>query len=254
MLWQTCIGRCIYEDKGGRQVWQNPLFRWLTFSSAAIQSIIYRHKPSKPATRCIQALTHAPRIYPGNMLHIGLGGACVPQALRAYLPDASLVLIEKDKEVIDLARRFFYLDRVEPFELHHSCGAAFLAQNTMHFDHILVDVANSSSVPNECLSHVFFQDLAASLTEKGIVSFNLPNLQQIPQALHHLRQRFRASFLLRIPKLSNAIIYMSQDTHSEALMHRLALKRICAAVHWSPDYGLLGIQTSSFCGRYSSNK
>eukprot|EP00439_Symbiodinium_sp_Y106_P011941 s5354_g1.t2 len=47
---------------------------------------------------------------PRSILILGLGGGTVARALRALCPEASIVGVEMDDEVLDAARRHFGLD------------------------------------------------------------------------------------------------------------------------------------------------
>ena len=74
-----------------------------------------------------------------RVLLLGLGGGSVAQAVRALAPDAYIVGVERDAEVLRLARRHFGLDRLG-VELVRGDALAYLRRERRSFDLIVEDL------------------------------------------------------------------------------------------------------------------
>ncbi len=74
-----------------------------------------------------------------RVLVLGLGGGSIARIARALLPDAHLVGVERDPDVIDAARRHFALDALR-LEVVHADARAFLERERRLFDAVLDDV------------------------------------------------------------------------------------------------------------------
>jgi spermidine synthase len=103
---------------------------------------------------------------PEAALLLGLGGGAMLRHLDAYLPDCLTTIVERDRAVIDLARRYFHLARpvvaAEAEDIAADCAGAF--------DVVLVDLYDAQgavSVPRE-----FWLDCVACLKPGGCLAIN----------------------------------------------------------------------------------
>lgn len=80
-----------------------------------------------------------PRDRPRRILLLGLAAGSVARALRALDPDAEIVGVELDAEVLRLARRHFDLDRLG-IELVVGDARRYLRRERRRFDLIVEDV------------------------------------------------------------------------------------------------------------------
>ena len=80
-----------------------------------------------------------PRSRPRRVLLLGLAAGSVARAVRALDPDAELVGVELDREVIRLARRHFGLDRLG-IELVVGDALEFLRHDPRRFDLVVEDL------------------------------------------------------------------------------------------------------------------
>ncbi|CAJ1446707.1 unnamed protein product [Effrenium voratum] len=74
-----------------------------------------------------------------RVLILGLGGGTVARLLRRLKPEAILVGVEMDGEVIAAAKEFFDLEALQ-VEVVHQDGLAFLREEKRHFDLIIDDI------------------------------------------------------------------------------------------------------------------
>jgi len=76
---------------------------------------------------------------PRRVLVLGLGGGSVGHAVRVLAPEAEIVGIERDREVLRLARRHFGLDRVG-VELCAEDARGYLARERRRFHLVIEDL------------------------------------------------------------------------------------------------------------------
>lgn len=80
-----------------------------------------------------------PRTRPRRVLLLGLAAGSVGRAVRALDPDAVIVGVERDREVLRLARRHFDLDRLE-IDLVVGDALEYLRRERRRFDLIVEDL------------------------------------------------------------------------------------------------------------------
>ncbi len=108
------------------------------------------------------ALVHEPR----DMLLLGLGGGAMWRHLDAYLPAAGVRAVERDPEIVRLAREFFRFEHA----VVRADAVDFVADARAAFDIVMVDLYDDSgSTP---LDDGFWRDCAASLRPGGALAIN----------------------------------------------------------------------------------
>lgn len=109
-------------------------------------------------------------VQPSSVLLLGVGGAAMWRFVRAYLPDCTTTLVDSDPEIIETARRWFYLTQpvaAEPAE-------RFVAGTADKFDAILVDLYDSSGP--SLLAAGFWSACLDALTPGGCLATNWADL------------------------------------------------------------------------------
>lgn len=117
-----------------------------------------------------------PLIYSKNIssiLEIGFGGGSTSWYINNYLSDTSLISIELDDKVIELAKRYFYKDKQIPFPVINKDGRVFLMQTDKEFDIILVDAYRGPFVPFHLMTKEFYELAKMRLREGGILAQNV---------------------------------------------------------------------------------
>jgi len=102
------------------------------------------HREDGPATGCVWDAIAAPALLltgrrRPRVLVLGLGGGSAARIVRAILPDASIVGVELDRDVVRAAREHFGLDALD-LELHVADALEFLRGERRRYDLILEDV------------------------------------------------------------------------------------------------------------------
>ncbi len=85
------------------------------------------------------ALMRGDEKLPKSILMLGLAGGTAYRVLRHLLPDAELVAVDIDREIVDLARKEMALDQLK-IEVVHGDAYAWLAQNRRRFDVVIDDI------------------------------------------------------------------------------------------------------------------
>jgi len=102
------------------------------------------YRPGEIATRCVWDAIAAPLVWlpPARrrrILILGLGGGSVARLARALAPDAEIVGVELDREVVRLARARLELDTLR-LRVEIADARAFLEHDRGRYDAILEDV------------------------------------------------------------------------------------------------------------------
>jgi spermidine synthase len=109
-----------------------------------------------------------------NVLILGFGGGSVASILqKEYGKDLEIVGVEKDEIVIELAKKYFSLDKYKNLTLH--CGDAYdFVQNTSlpSFDLVVVDIFVDPIVPEKFQGEIFLSALGKLLSPNGILFYN----------------------------------------------------------------------------------
>jgi spermidine synthase len=102
------------------------------------------HRPGRALTGVVwwalaSPILLLPRNRPRRVLLLGLAAGSVGRAVRALDPDAEIVGVERDREVLRLARRHFGLDRLR-IELVIGDALEYLRRERRRFDLIVEDL------------------------------------------------------------------------------------------------------------------
>jgi len=190
MIWKTFAGRCIHQSVNGIQVRQNMAYRWLTFGSDAIQTLIHRRHPERCGLKYIKALTLAARANPASSCLLGLGGAGVAHALAPCFGDVPLDAIDSNLEVIEIGSRYFMTGQIKNLHVIHEDAFLHVQHTTARYQHLMIDLFNAHSFPAHCNNADFFGHCRRILLPKGILAVNMANLHEQWPVLMHIRAHF----------------------------------------------------------------
>ncbi len=102
--------------------------------------------------------THlAPDFHPQNILVLGLGGGSVIHLLQRLYPDSAITAVEIDPVVINIAKKYFFLDQVKNLTVIRGDAVQYIQHlpQDNYFDLVLVDCYLGHQIPKE-LSSVRF--------------------------------------------------------------------------------------------------
>ena len=112
---------------------------------------------------------------PSSILMIGLGGCAVSNFLARLYPRAVIDVVEVDRRVIDISKKFFYLNETSNYRVHHKDGRRFVqdVSDKEPYDLIYLDAFKSGSIPFHLKTIQFYKDVARILSPEGVVGSNL---------------------------------------------------------------------------------
>jgi len=108
-----------------------------------------------------------------DVLILGFGAGSVASILLdKYRMNCNITGVEKDQKVIDLAFKYFNIQRFKNTEIICADAYDFMIHNKNLYDLIIIDVYIDSLVPVNIESELFLNQVKKSLKEKGLVVFN----------------------------------------------------------------------------------
>lgn len=112
---------------------------------------------------------------PRRILMIGLGGCAVSNFLSRLYPQAIIDVVEIDQKVIDISKKFFYLNETLNYKVHCDDGRRFVRKisDRKTYDLIYLDAFKSGSIPFHLKTIQFYEDVNRVLSSGGVVGSNL---------------------------------------------------------------------------------
>jgi spermidine synthase len=108
-----------------------------------------------------------------RIAEVGLGGGRTVSYLSAALPDTGILAVELDKDVVDLAKKYFKFQETARLRAVVSDGRAYLLKDTDKWDVILIDAYRGPFVPFHLLTKEFYQLVKSRLNPGGVVVQNI---------------------------------------------------------------------------------
>ena len=132
--------------------------------------------------------------YPAKLervLEIGLGGGRTVSYLSASLPNVAILAVELDKDVVDLAKKYFGFKETARLRTVVSDGRTFLMRDNDRWDLILIDAYRGPFVPFHLLTKEFYTLVKSRLAPGGVVVQNIePSTMLFDSATATLRSVF----------------------------------------------------------------
>ena len=108
-----------------------------------------------------------------SLLEIGLGGGRTSAYLNLHMPELSILSVELDGEVIELAKKYFDIKPNENFQIAERDGRIHLVRDATKHDVILVDAYRGPFVPFHLLTREFYQTAKRRLKPEGVLAQNI---------------------------------------------------------------------------------
>ncbi len=149
---------------------------------------------------------------PRSLLVVGLAAGTVTKQFAQVYPNIQMDGIEIDPAIVRVGREFF--DMNEPnLSVIVGDGRAALRKNNKRYDIIIVDAYRQPYIPFHLATVEYYQELAAHLSERGVIAVNAARTQtdaRLVNALARtLQQVFPTVMLLEYPNDTNTIIVAS---------------------------------------------
>ena len=235
---KTLGGRCIYKTQNQIQVHQNLFYRWLTLGSNELHTLISRRHPEKPGLDYIHQLSFAVRTQPAECCLLGLGGAGIVHALAPYLGSAQLHAIENNTDIIEIAQKYFMIDRLKNLRVIHQDASLFVKECKNRYQHLMVDLFDAHSFPTQCSTPDFFEDCRRLLLNEGIFALNLTNIQEQWSLFSHVRTIFfDRTVSLPVKGAANMIVLACNGLSIAPLIELLKESGCLKKLSWEPRWG-----------------
>lgn len=154
---------------------------------------------------------------PASALLLGLGGGTAATLLARRCPGVRMIGVERDAEVLALAREAFGLDTLAGLEVVEADAFAWVAAqfsddsalqpNAARFDLICLDLFEAGRLVKGALATPFLRQIAALVAPGGAVACNLMVTGRTPEQLHRLRRVFRIERELRLR--GNLVVHLT---------------------------------------------
>lgn len=238
MIWKTFAGRCIHRGLNGVRVKQNIRYRWLTFDSDAIQTLIHRHHPETAGLQYIQAFTLAARANPAPSCLLGLGGAGVAHTLAPYFKNIPLDAVESSLEVIDIGSQYFMIESIKNLRIIHQDAFLYVQNTENRYQHLLIDISGAHEFPAHCNSLDFFAHAHRILLPNGILAINLANPHEHWPILSHIRNHFQhCTVSIPIKGTANMVILAYKDESIKPLLSLFERQTGLKQLIWDSEWG-----------------
>ena len=237
MMWKTLGGRCIYQS-GNIQIKQNCIYRWLTFNSNALQTVINRRHPQTPALHYIFSMTQLACLLPGPSCLLGLGGGGAAHTLAPYLGEFQLDAVESNLEIITIAADYFMTKHIKNMNVIHQDAYEFIQNTSRQYQHLLVDIFNAHSFPEHCNNSDFFKQCRRILASGGLLAVNLANSNEQRGILDCIRHHFpQCTVCIPIKHCANLIVLAYKGKSINKLLHLLKHHCRLKQFYWDPAWG-----------------
>lgn len=108
-----------------------------------------------------------------NVLILGFGGGSIASMLTdTFHKNCSITGIEADEVVIELAKKYFNIDRLKKLTIHDTDAYNFVLNCTEKFDLIAIDIFIDDETPQKFSDTIFLSALSQLLRPSGIICYN----------------------------------------------------------------------------------
>ncbi len=126
-----------------------------------------------------------------RIVEIGLGGGRTVSYLKGAMPDTAILAVEIDKDVVDLARKYFKFTETATMRAVVADGRSYLMRDSEKWDVIMIDAYRGPFVPFHLLTREFYTLVKSRLNPGGVVVQNIePSTMLFDSATATLRTVF----------------------------------------------------------------
>jgi len=126
-----------------------------------------------------------------RIVEIGLGGGRTVSYLKGMMPDTAILAVEIDKDVVELAKKYFKFTESATMRAVVSDGRSYLMRDREKWDVIMIDAYRGPFVPFHLLTREFYALVKSRLNPGGVVVQNIePSTMLFDSATATLRTVF----------------------------------------------------------------
>ena len=180
---------------------------------------------------------------PSRALMIGLGGGTFNRAFTQAYPNASLVTVELDKKVQELATAHMGFTASERNSVKIGDGRMFIRRNKgTKYDWLIVDAYKGNSVPPHLKTVEFYREVARCLAPGGVAAFNLQDETKLFDFdVATLESAFPQVIYFKVPGTPNtvAIASATPNPRLDELLARFDATRLPAELRKRVDFAAI---------------
>ncbi len=160
-----------------------------------------------------------------SLLVIGLAAGTIPDQYTDIYGAIPIDGVEIDPTIIEVGHTYFGMNQPN-LDAHAADGRAFLQRTDRRYDVVAVDAYRLPYIPWHLTTVEFFAEIAAHLTEQGVVAINVghtPDDWRLVQAMvTTMEEVFPSTHVISVPRTFNAIVVATnQPTATENLAANL---------------------------------
>ncbi len=198
-------------EKSSVQISEQNGYRYLHLGSKTVQSAMSITNPTDlilPYTKAMMGVMLFVTD-PKRALMVGLGGGSLPKYFYNRIPSTKIVVVEKNSEVVAVARQHFFLpENNHRFAVIESEGFFWLSQNVKKFDVIMVDGYDSTSQDERLSTEEFYDLVHRNLSEVGVLVINCWTREGIlEETLKKLSSVFPTLAIIPAEKKGNVAVF-----------------------------------------------
>lgn len=139
-----------------------------------------------------------------SILILGVAGGSVIKTLVDEIKfKGKITGVEIDATVIDIANRFFELDKIQNLEIVIDDAFEFVLKTKLKYDLIIIDIFEDTSMPNFLFQDFFINRINSLLNLNGFILFNTMVINKIEEERNLIyKSKFGGEYSLRMyPKV-----------------------------------------------------
>ena len=183
---------------------------------------------------------------PAKIVTIGLGGGSLPKYCYAKIPQASVLAVEIDPDVVALRDLFCVPPDDERFQVICEDGAVFVRNASNSVDVLLIDGFDMNGQSAQLCTQSFYDDCYGSLAPNGILVVNLVvEDPHVGRSIVRIRRRFGNALVVESPDYSNRVVFASRGSGLD-----LPHQQLCARLEELEQIHPVGLRDTLQCIRY----
>lgn len=161
-----------------------------------------------------------------GILLLGLGGGAVVRQLHELVKWDRFVAIERNPVHLDIARRFFGLDRVPAELVELDAGRWIQEHPDDRFDLVIDDLFSDShgeARRSEPVSREWYRRLRELLSERGMLVINFADGRDLERRIRRIpavRRDFKRVYKFTLPAYGNAVAALLRDDREPSDLSR----------------------------------
>ncbi len=152
-----------------------------------------------------------------HILILGVAGGSVVKTLKNDINYLNKITgVEIDQNIIDIANKYFHLDKVENLEIIIADAFEFVLSDTKQYDLIIIDIFQDTSMPSFLFEKYFTEKVEDITAVNGYILFNT-------MVLKKSQQERNDAYVIRYSKPFKVTRLSKVENHNELIIiHRTA--------------------------------